>query len=197
MIDVSTLSTNRGPRPTRVKMFKTDISVRGQEYCRRATLECERRWCKNKTEVINNSDIVNTDHDLLVSVLDLRTVMCPHIESTFEMPRLRQLVLDEYVKYDLYDFELQAQKNVAVDAEDVGSLAMKQKTGHGDSRSELCSDTHRPLSIGLTSGDTPPGFDWGSESEEDGDAVVVLQTPEARQLREKKLYTEAAVALKK
>ncbi len=51
--------------------------------------------------------------------------------------------------------------------------------------------------MGLTTGDAPPGFGWGSESEEEGDAVVVLQTPEARQLREKKLQTEAAVALKK
>ena len=31
VIDVSTLSTNRGPRPTRVKMFKSDMSVRSQE----------------------------------------------------------------------------------------------------------------------------------------------------------------------
>ena len=81
--------------------------------------------------------------------------------------------------------------------EDVGSLTKKQKTGHGGSLSELRPDVHRPLSIGLTTGDTPPGFDWGSESEEDGDAVVVLQTPEVRQLREKKLQTETVVALKK
>jgi hypothetical protein len=62
-----------------------------------------------RTETIRTTtenDIVNTDHDLLVSVLDLCTVMCPHIESTFEMPRLHQLVLDEYVKYDFHDFDL-------------------------------------------------------------------------------------------
>ena len=81
--------------------------------------------------------------------------------------------------------------------EDVGSLVKKQKTGHGDSRSELCPDDHRPPSIGLTSGDVPSGFGWGSESEEDGDAVVVLENPKSRQLREKKLHTEAVVALEK
>ncbi len=161
---------NNGPRPTRVKMFKEDMSVRGQECCRRAALECERRWCKNETEVINNSDIVNSDHDLFVSVLDLRTVMCPHIESTFEMPRLRQLVLDEYVKNGLHDFDLEAQKNAAVPPEEVGSLVKKQKTGHGGIRIELRPDAHRPLSMGLTTGDAPPGFGWGSESEEEGDA---------------------------
>ncbi len=68
---------------------------------------------------------MNTDHDLLVSVLDLRTVMCPHIESTFEMPRLHQLVLDEYVKYDFHDVHLETQKNSAVAGEDVGSLTKK------------------------------------------------------------------------
>ena len=68
---------------------------------------------------------MNTDHDLLVSVLDFRTVMCPHIESTFEMPRLRQLVLDEYVKYDLHDFDLETQKNSEVATEDFGSLVKK------------------------------------------------------------------------
>ena len=104
---------------------------------------------------------MNTGHDLLVSVLDLRTVMCPHIKSTFEIPRLRQLVLDEYVKYGLHDFDLQTQKDAAVAAEDIGSLVKKQKTTHGDSRSELCPDDHRPLSIGLTSGDVykPPRLD--------------------------------------
>jgi hypothetical protein len=51
--------------------------------------------------------------------------------------------------------------------------------------------------MGLTTGDAPPGFGWGSESEEEGDVVVVLQTPETRQLREKKLQTETAVTLKK
>ena len=140
---------------------------------------------------------MKSDHDLFVSVLDLRTVMCPHIESTFEMPRLRQLVLDEYVKNGLHDFDLEAQKNAAVPPEEVGSLVKKQKTGHGGSRIELRPDAHRPLSMGLTTADPPPGFGWGSESEDEGDVVVVLQTPESRQLREKKLQTEAAVVLKK
>jgi hypothetical protein len=49
----------------------------------------------------------------------------------------------------------------------------------------------------LTAGETPAGFGWGEESEEEGDVVVVLQTPETRQLREKELQKEAGVALKK
>jgi hypothetical protein len=92
---------------------------------------------------------------------------------------------------------LEAQKNTGVPAEEVGSLAKKQKTGHWGSRIDLRPDAHRPLSIGLTTGDSPPGFGWGSESEEEGYAVVVLQIPETRQLREKKLQTESVVALKK
>jgi hypothetical protein len=46
------------------------------------------------------------------------------------MPRLHHLVLDEYVRYGLHNFDLEAQKNTGVPAEEVGSLAKKQKTGH-------------------------------------------------------------------
>jgi hypothetical protein len=34
----------------------------------------ERRWCTNVTEEINHSALVHTDHDLCVSVLDLRRI---------------------------------------------------------------------------------------------------------------------------
>ena len=55
------------------------------EMWRKAELEMERRWCTNVTEEINHSALVHTDHDLLVSVLDLRTVTCPHIETVFQL----------------------------------------------------------------------------------------------------------------
>ena len=197
VIDVSTLCTNQSPRPTRVKMLISDMSERGQECCRRSALEMERRWCNNRTEVIDNSKIVNTDHDLLVAVLDLRTVLCPHIETTIEMPRLRQLVLDEYVKYGLHEFDLQASRNAAEADEEGGSSSKKKKNGHGGRRKVVRPEAHRPLSIGLTTGDAPAGFGWGEEEEEEEDVVVVLHTPEARQLREKELQKEAGVALKK
>lgn len=197
VIDVSTLGTNRGPRPTRVKMFKSEMSKTARECCRRSTLECERRWCNNKTEVIDDADIVNTDRDLLVSVLDLRTVLCPHLDSSTDMPKLRQLVLDEYVKYGLKDYDLQAQRNATLSAEFVESQKKRQRTAQGDTRAVMRPEPQRPLSIGLSAGDAPTGKGWGSESEEEGVAVVVEQTPEARELRGKELQKEAASALRK
>ena len=83
------------------------MSHRSKECWWKAELECERRWCTNDTEAINNSALVYSDHDLLVSVLDLRTVMCPHIESTYDIPRLRKLLTLEYVKYGLKEFDFQ------------------------------------------------------------------------------------------
>ncbi len=55
-----------------MKVFKRDMSDRAIEMWRKAELEMERRWCTNVTEEINHSALVHTDHDLLVSVLDLR-----------------------------------------------------------------------------------------------------------------------------
>jgi hypothetical protein len=169
VIDVSTLGTNRGPRPTRVKMFKSEMSKTARECC---------RW-------------------FLVSVLDLRTVLCPHLDSSTDKPKLRQLVLDEYVKYGLKDYDLQAQRNATLSTEFVESQKKRQRTAQGDTRAVMHPEPQRPLSIGLSAGDAPTGKGWGSESEEEGVAVVVEQTPESRELRGKELQKEAASALRK
>ena len=107
-------------------MFKSEVSKTAREFYRWSTLECDRRWFNNKTEVIDDTDIVNTDRDLLVSVLDLCTVMCPHLDSSTDMSKLRQLVLDEDVKYDLKDNDLQTQRNTTLSVEFVES----QKKSH-------------------------------------------------------------------
>jgi len=93
------------------------------------------------------------------------------------MPRLHRLVQDEYVKYGLDEFDLEARQNTAANSEEFGSLSKKQKTGHGDNRSAAGSEAHRPLSMGLTTGDTPAGFGRGSCSEDEESVVLVLQTP--------------------
>jgi len=92
---------------------------------------------------------------------------------------------------------LQASRNAAEADEEGGSSSKKKKNGHGGRRKVVRPEAHRPLSIGLTTGDAPAGFGWGEEEEEEEDVVVVLHTPEARQLREKELQKEAGVALKK
>ncbi len=95
------------------------------------------------------------------------------------------------------DYDLQEQRSAAVSAEFVESQNKRQRTGHGDMRASIRPDPQRPISIGLSAGEAPAGKGWGSESEEEGAAVLVPQTPEARELREKELQKEAASALRK
>ena len=95
------------------------------------------------------------------------------------------------------DFDRQQQKNAAVAADLVPSGSKRPRTTEGDSSTALRPDPLRPLSIGLIAGEAPAGCGWGSESEEESDVVVVLQTPETRELREKELQKEASIALKK
>ncbi len=61
----------------------------------------------------------------------------------------------------------------------------------------MCPEPQRPLSFGLSAGDTPTGKGWGSDSEEEGASVVVTETPETRELWGKELQKEAVSALRK
>jgi len=191
VIDASQLSTNLGPRPTRVKVFKRDMSDRAKEMWRKAQLEMERRWCTNVTEEINNSALVHTDHDLLVSVLDLRTVTCPHIDSTYEIPRLRKVLTVAYVKFGLNEFDLQ-QQAIEVDMHE-SSQGPKKKKAKEDRRA-LHVDDQQALVMGLGTRDSVAGCGWGASSDED---EVVVLTVEDRELMEKALEAECTAALKR
>jgi hypothetical protein len=191
VIDVSKLSTNLGPRPTRRKVLKSEMSVRTLECWRRSELECERRWCSNCTEEINGSPLVNTDHDLLVTFLDFRTAGCPHL-SKVEMPRLWKTVLKEYVKHGLNDFDCQTDAAETA-AKVAAQVSKKQKTSPTSSRPTLSEK--RPLSIGVSAGDTNADFGW--ESGSDDDDIPVMKTPKDRELREKALEVECTVVMKR
>ena len=193
VVDASQLSTNLGPRPTRVKVFKGDMSHRAKECWRKAELECERRWCTNDTEEINNSALVYSDHDLLVSVLDLRTVTCPHIESTYDIPRLRKLLTLEYVKYGLKEFDLQ-QQAIEVDMQSSSQAPKKQKATPKQGRGAVHVDDQEALVMGLGTRDCVAGCGWGVSSDEEAVVVLTLQDREAR---EKALEIECAAALKR
>lgn len=197
VIDSSQLSTNVGPRPTRVKVFKRDMSDRAIEMWRKSELEMERRWCTNVTEEINHSALVHTDHDLLVSVLDLRTVTCPHIDSTYEIPRLRKVLMVAYVKYGLNEFDLEQEaRQQAIDVDILeSSLAPKKKKAKGkEDRIALHVEDQQALVMGLGTRDCVAGCGWGASSDEE---EVVVLTVEDRELREKALEAECAVALKR
>jgi hypothetical protein len=53
----------------------------------------------------------------------------------------------------------------------------------------------RPLSIGVSAGDTNADFGW--ESGSDDDAIPVMKTPKDRELREKALEVECTVVMKR
>jgi hypothetical protein len=180
-----------------VKVFKRDMSDRAIEMWRKAELEMERRWCTNVTEEINHSALVHTDHDLLVSVLDLRTVTCPHIDSTYEIPRLRKVLMVAYVKYGLNEFDLQQQaRQQAIDVDILeSSLAPKKKKAKGkEDRIALHVEDQQALVMGLGNRDCVAGCGWGASSDED---EVVVLTVEDRELREKALEAECTAALKR
>ena len=79
IIDKKQLCTNTGPRPTRKEVCVINLSAVGQETRRRALLECERRFCVNRTEQLNGSVVVKSNHELVCMGLDLRLYACNHL----------------------------------------------------------------------------------------------------------------------
>ena len=51
VIDDTQLSINKGPHPTRKEVCVISLTRTGQETRKRALLECERRFCVNRTEL--------------------------------------------------------------------------------------------------------------------------------------------------
>ena len=128
-----------------------------------------------------------------MSVLDLRTVTCPHIESTYDIPRLRKLLTLEYVKYGLKEFDLQ-QQAIEVDMQSSSQAPKKQKTTPKQGRGAVHVDDQEALVMGLGTRDCVAGCGWGVSSDEE--AVVVL-TLQDREVREKALEIECAAVLKR
>ena len=82
---------------------------------------------------------MHTDHDLLVSVLDLRTVTSLDIDSTYEIPRLRKVLTMAYVKYGLNEFDLQ-QQSIEVDIIESSQGPKKKKAKAKEDRRALHVD---------------------------------------------------------
>ena len=52
-------------------MSADELSAIGAKCRRRATLEGERRWCDNKSEQLNDSQVKLTKREMLATLLDL------------------------------------------------------------------------------------------------------------------------------
>jgi hypothetical protein len=60
-----------------VQVAVITMSATAQETRRRALLELERRFCDNRTEVLNDSAVVKSTHELVGMGLDLRLSTYP------------------------------------------------------------------------------------------------------------------------
>ena len=104
IIDESQLCTNKGPRPTRKEVAVITMSATAQETRRRALLELERRFCDNRTEVLNGSAVVKSKHELVCMGLDLRLCSCTHLLKS-EAELAKHEIVEAYVVYGLNVFE--------------------------------------------------------------------------------------------
>ena len=64
----------------------------------RATLECERRFGENDTEVLNNTSIKLSNRQLMATLLDVRTKDCLHITDR-QRKQAVDLLADLYVEF--------------------------------------------------------------------------------------------------
>ena len=103
LIDDTQLCINKGPHPTRKETTVISLSVIGQETRKRALLECERRFCVNRTEELNGSAVVKSHHELVCMGLDVRLCTCTHLVKQ-EAPLVKNAICESYVKYGMNVF---------------------------------------------------------------------------------------------
>ena len=77
VVDINQVT--KSPTVIRTWININELSDVGEECVRRCLLEGERRWCGNKTEILNNSAPVIGHRELLSTLLDIRTVKCHHL----------------------------------------------------------------------------------------------------------------------
>ena len=84
----------------RVPKDVLDFTVTGRKCLERARLEGERRFCGNKTEMVqgNNLPVTFSDSELLATLLDIRTAHCKHLTKD-QRKKAMKIYEEEYVKY--------------------------------------------------------------------------------------------------
>ena len=98
VIDLPLVSAS--PIVGRVETPVDEFSDVAKECLRRATLEAERRYCGNRTEVLNNADVILDDPSGMAMLLDPRTC---HLRSVWPSNIVRREKLEKlrdlYLKY--------------------------------------------------------------------------------------------------
>jgi hypothetical protein len=160
-------------------------------------LECESRFCVNRTEELNGSAVVKSTHDLVCMGLDLRLCACNHLVKT-ETAEVKNDVCDVYVKYGMNVFEHDHAEKLRMREEEADEVALGQE--EGGSRKKGHTDPDRwSLTLGVSSGGTDHG-DYGFSDDETEEVTLVVDSAEddlegARQARAAELRKEAPLVL--
>ena len=76
-----------------------DFTECGKERIERACLETKRRFCGCNSEFIDGDvEVTMSNTEMLVTLLDIRTVHCKHI-SKEQRNKAIEIYQDEYIKY--------------------------------------------------------------------------------------------------
>jgi hypothetical protein len=99
VVDLEQVTTS--PHLIRNEVPLEDMTEVGKTCKWRATLEAERRYCGNESEVLNNQSVQKTDRDKLAVMLDPRTLisLAKCGISKAERGELLDYLKEEYIRY--------------------------------------------------------------------------------------------------
>jgi len=175
------------------------MSTTAQETRRRALLECERRFCDNRTEVLNGSAVVKSAHELVCMGLDLRLCSMTHLLKA-EAELAKHEVVEAYVVYGLNVFEYEYAEKERIRQNQAHETQVEQAVG-GSRKKCRRQEAPQTMTLGVSSGvNTDEGYGLSDDDEgqvlveEEGDVGEDLA--EAKVARAAELRTEAVVVFK-
>ncbi len=159
-------------------------------------LECERRFCVNRTEELNGSTVVTNIHEFVCMELDLCLCSCNHLVKT-EAAEVKNAVCDAYVKYGMNVFEHDHTEKLRMREEEADEVSLGQSEG-GNRKKDRTDPDRRAMTLGVSSGGTAHG-DYGFSDDEAEEVTLVVDSAEddlegAWQARVAELRKEASLA---
>ena len=91
-------AVDASPQLPRTPVAEVNMTPLGRTALQRARLEAERRWCGNKSEIVDNSSTpLVSDRERIAILLDLRTLRVPTEATEFAIAE--KLLEETYIKY--------------------------------------------------------------------------------------------------
>ena len=158
-----------------------DFTELGKEALTRTRLEGERRFCCNRSEVIDGASPVEfTDGELVATLLDIRTVHCRHLTKAQRI-RAKTLYVEEYLKFyrraERFEKEMKEIETAAAaaDAEDQVCVDEPQDVADKDVNIPVTKPTQAREDTFLCA---PVANTWSDDELDENDAVVADEDPE-------------------